>query len=169
MLSTPLRPLKIHVLLARTVARGKLWSVFAVGNLVAVYAVVLTRVLPEYLLGVTLIYALSGAVPRPRRVGGGVLVEADSAAHWLGMDDDQLSRELTHRVPLLKGMSLHRQGAHVYTLGCAHVSRYRASGAVLIGDAAHCTNPTAGQGMAMALTDAGALTEQIEPDTGPRR
>jgi 2-polyprenyl-6-methoxyphenol hydroxylase-like FAD-dependent oxidoreductase len=38
-----------------------------------------------------------------------------------------------------------------------------ARGAVLIGDAIHVTNPTAGQGMTMAIEDAAALARHVGP------
>lgn len=60
-------------------------------------------------------------------------------------------------------MALHLEGAHVYELARAHAARYASDGVVLLGDAAHCANPTAGQGMAMALGDAGALAEHLGP------
>lgn len=102
-------------------------------------------------------------MPHPHRVGLGVLVEAGSAGYWLKMSDTQLSETLAARAPLLAGIQLHRQGSHVYMLSRNHVPHYHVDGAVIIGDAAHTTNPTAGQGMAMALMDAGVLAELIGP------
>lgn len=102
-------------------------------------------------------------MPRPDRVGVGVLVEAGSAAYWMGLDDDELSDILVNRAPTLKGMGLYREGSHVYTITRTHAPRYITDGAAIIGDAAHTTNPTAGQGMAMALSDAGALAEYVGP------
>jgi 2-polyprenyl-6-methoxyphenol hydroxylase-like FAD-dependent oxidoreductase len=96
-------------------------------------------------------------MPHPQRIGVGVLVPAGSARRWLNLDAATLSAELVRRAPVLRGAALHLDAAHFYELTRAHAQRYAAPGAVLIGDAAHCTNPTAGQGMAMALTDAGAL------------
>lgn len=102
-------------------------------------------------------------MPRPDRVGVGVLVEAGSAAYWMGLDDDELADVLVKRVPTLKGMNLYRDGSHVYTITRTHAPHYVTGGAAIIGDAAHTTNPTAGQGMAMALSDAGALADHIGP------
>jgi 2-polyprenyl-6-methoxyphenol hydroxylase-like FAD-dependent oxidoreductase len=48
-------------------------------------------------------------------------------------------------------LALHLKGAHVYELTRAPCRAYAKDGVVLIGDAAHCTNPTGGQGIAMAL------------------
>jgi 2-polyprenyl-6-methoxyphenol hydroxylase-like FAD-dependent oxidoreductase len=102
-------------------------------------------------------------MPRPARVGVGVLVEAGSAPHWLGMSDAELRRRLVARAPILDGMHLHREGAQVYALTRSHAERYVSGPLVIIGDAAHVTNPTAGQGMAMALADAGLLADAIGP------
>ena len=102
-------------------------------------------------------------MPRPDRVGVGVLVEAGSARHWMQRSDADLARDLCARAPILEGMKLHRDGAHVYALQQAHAARYQAQGAVWIGDAAHSTNPTSGQGMAMALSDASALVDAVGP------
>ncbi|MDH5178812.1 MAG: FAD-dependent monooxygenase [Gammaproteobacteria bacterium] len=102
-------------------------------------------------------------MPRPDRVGVGVLVEAGSASYWMGLSDDELSTILVERVPSLKGMKLFRDGSHVYTITRTHAPRYVTDGAVIIGDAAHTTNPTAGQGMALALSDAGSLAAHVGP------
>jgi len=112
-------------------------------------------------------------MPRPTRVGLGVLVEAGSAAWWLGRSDDELARLLVARAPVLEGMRLHRDGAQVYALSRGHAERYVAGSLVILGDAAHLTNPTAGQGMAMALDDAGTFADTVGPalaagaDLGP--
>lgn len=102
-------------------------------------------------------------MPHPDRIGVGILVEAGSARRWMTMDESALSEELAKRAPILRGMALHLKGAHVYELTRAHAARYAKDGVILIGDAAHCTNPTAGQGIAMALSDAGALAEWLGP------
>ena len=55
------------------------------------------------------------------------------------------------------------KGSHLYKLYRAHAERYVARGAALIGDAVHVTNPTAGQGMTMAIEDAAALARHVGP------
>src|SRR5262249_28300657 len=102
-------------------------------------------------------------MPRPTRVGLGVLVEAGSAPRWLGLSDAELQRLLVARAPILEGMRLHREGAQVYALARGHADRYVAGPLVILGDAAHVTNPTAGQGMAMALADAGLFADAVGP------
>ena len=102
-------------------------------------------------------------MPRPDRVGVGMLVAANSSNYWFKLSDAELSQILVSRAPILEGMPLYREGSHVYSLVRSHANRYWLEGAVIIGDAAHTTNPTAGQGMAMALSDAGALAEPIGP------
>jgi 2-polyprenyl-6-methoxyphenol hydroxylase-like FAD-dependent oxidoreductase len=102
-------------------------------------------------------------MPHPDRLGVGILVESGSARRWMTMDEGALSNELVKRAPILRGTALHLEGAHVYELSRAHAPCYASGGIVLIGDAAHCTNPTAGQGMAMALCDADALAEHLGP------
>lgn len=102
-------------------------------------------------------------MPRPDRIGIGMLVEAKSSPHWLQMNEAELQKQLASRVPILGTVKIHRQGSHVYDLARAHASKYVGHGAVIIGDAAHVTNPTAGQGMTMALGDAGRLADLIGP------
>jgi 2-polyprenyl-6-methoxyphenol hydroxylase-like FAD-dependent oxidoreductase len=79
------------------------------------------------------------------------------------MSDDELRARVVARAPILAGTAIHRRGAHVYELSRAHALRYHARGAVILGDAAHVTNPSAGQGMTMALGDAGLLATLVGP------
>lgn len=102
-------------------------------------------------------------MPRPDRVGLGVLVDARSGPRWTGMPDDALARALVARCPLLAGARLLRGRAHVYELSWSHARRYVVDGAALLGDAVHTTNPTAGQGMTSALGDADALAACVGP------
>jgi CDP-diacylglycerol--serine O-phosphatidyltransferase len=67
MVSDPLRPPKIHVLAARLAARGTLGRAVVIANLILVYATVLWRVLPEYVLGLALLYATAGSLMGRRR------------------------------------------------------------------------------------------------------
>jgi 2-polyprenyl-6-methoxyphenol hydroxylase-like FAD-dependent oxidoreductase len=100
-------------------------------------------------------------MPHPDCVGVGMMVNSGTAKQWLTMDEATLSAELSKRAPVLQDMKLNLQGAHLYELTRAHAARYAENGVAIIGDAAHCTNPTAGQGMAMALVDAGVLAEVL--------
>lgn len=102
-------------------------------------------------------------MPRLESVGLGVTVPSGNPGYWRRLPDKDLLAILASRVPVLKHVRLLRHGENVYTLSRAHARRYLVHGAVIIGDAAHRTNPTAGQGMAMALTDAGALADAVGP------
>lgn len=62
MVAHPLRPPKINVLLARLAGRGRWWSGIAIGNVIAVYAAVLWRVAPEYILCLAVAYGGVGSV-----------------------------------------------------------------------------------------------------------
>jgi CDP-diacylglycerol--serine O-phosphatidyltransferase len=62
MLMRPLRIPKIHILMARVAARGGVGMLLVLGNLVAVYGLVMARALPEYVLVLALVYAICGSV-----------------------------------------------------------------------------------------------------------
>ena len=95
------------------------------------------------------------------RVGLGVLVQRiDEPLFRTGSVEERLAA-IRRRSPLLAGCRDCFAGAHLYKLSRAHVPRYVARGAALIGDAAHVTNPTAGQGMTMAIEDAAALARHV--------
>jgi 2-polyprenyl-6-methoxyphenol hydroxylase-like FAD-dependent oxidoreductase len=97
------------------------------------------------------------------RVGLGVLVRpAHEALFRAGPLADKLA-EIGRRSPLLAGRIAYPRGAHLYALQRGHAPVYTTAGAVLIGDAIHITNPTAGQGMTMALEDAEALSRHLVP------
>jgi 2-polyprenyl-6-methoxyphenol hydroxylase-like FAD-dependent oxidoreductase len=70
---------------------------------------------------------------------------------------------ISRRAPILEGMQAVPRGAHLYRLHRGQAARYVARGAALIGDAVHLTNPTAGQGMTMAIEDGAALAERLAP------
>ncbi|HEV3257964.1 MAG TPA: NAD(P)/FAD-dependent oxidoreductase [Gemmataceae bacterium] len=102
-------------------------------------------------------------VPDPSgdRVGLGVLVHRrDEDLFRCGCLDDKLAA-IRQRSPLLGNCRAFLKGAHLYKLSRGHAPRYTARGAVLLGDAVHVTNPTAGQGMTMAVEDAAALARHV--------
>ncbi len=102
-------------------------------------------------------------MPRPTRVGIGMLVPAHDRDRWARLSDEELRAEVVARAPILRDAAIHRDGANVYELVRAHAARYVKEGAAIVGDAAHATNPTAGQGMTMALGDAGLLSDLVGP------
>jgi 2-polyprenyl-6-methoxyphenol hydroxylase-like FAD-dependent oxidoreductase len=102
-------------------------------------------------------------MPRPTRVGIGMLVPAHDRGRWARLSDERLRAEVVARAPILREAAIHREGANVYELVRAHAPRYVKEGAVIVGDAAHATNPTAGQGMTMALGDVGLLSDLVGP------
>jgi CDP-diacylglycerol--serine O-phosphatidyltransferase len=70
MVADPLRPPKIHVLMARAAARGRLGAGLAILALIAVYVAVALRSAPEYILGLAVLYGGVGSV-LGRRPGWG--------------------------------------------------------------------------------------------------
>lgn len=103
------------------------------------------------------------------RIGLGVLVRApEHDLFRAGPLADKLAA-IAARSPLLRtlgqpgGLVAYDQGAHLYTLQRGHARHYHRASAVLIGDALHVTNPTAGQGMTMAIEDATALARHVGP------
>jgi 2-polyprenyl-6-methoxyphenol hydroxylase-like FAD-dependent oxidoreductase len=100
---------------------------------------------------------------RPGVVGTAVLVqERDRDLFRAGTLADKVA-EIWRRSPLLDGAAPLAKNAHLYDLHRSHAPRYVARGAALIGDAVHQTNPTAGQGMTMAVEDGAALARAVAP------
>lgn len=98
-----------------------------------------------------------------QRVGLGVLVHrAEEELFRAGTPAAKMAA-LGRRSPLLAGLEAFNKGAHLYKLHRGHAAAYVADGAALIGDAIHVTNPTAGQGMTMAIEDAEALARHLLP------
>lgn len=95
------------------------------------------------------------------RVGLGVLVYPQQEDLFRAGPLVDKMAALALRSPLFVGAVAHPRGAHLYKLYRGHADRYRARGAVLMGDAVHVTNPTAGQGMTMAIEDAEALARSL--------
>jgi 2-octaprenyl-3-methyl-6-methoxy-1,4-benzoquinol hydroxylase len=100
-------------------------------------------------------------VPGHDRIGLAALVRKDEEAIFRQGSIDEKASRIRRRSPLLTDCREFPKSAHLYTLARSHAERYTARGAVLIGDAVHTTNPTAGQGMTMAVEDAAALAAHV--------
>jgi 2-polyprenyl-6-methoxyphenol hydroxylase-like FAD-dependent oxidoreductase len=98
-----------------------------------------------------------------KRVGLGVLVRKCDEELFRAGPLAKKAEAIGRRSALLSGMQPLAKGAHLYSLYRGHAPRYLGGGAVLIGDAIHVTNPTAGQGMTMAIEDAEALSRRVAP------
>ncbi|MBS1153008.1 MAG: hypothetical protein H6Q89_4706 [Myxococcaceae bacterium] len=96
-------------------------------------------------------------------VGAAVLVHPAQRALFQSGSTEAKLEAIWSRAPILEGMAAIPRGAHLYRLHRGHATRYVARGAALIGDAVHVTNPTAGQGMTMAIEDGAALAQKLAP------
>ncbi|HEY5452789.1 MAG TPA: NAD(P)/FAD-dependent oxidoreductase [Polyangia bacterium] len=100
---------------------------------------------------------------RPGVVGVAVLVHGPQMDLFrAGTLDDKVAA-IRARCPVLASVAPLPRNAHLYALSRGHAAHYFARGAALIGDAVHVTNPTAGQGMTMAIEDAAALVRHAAP------
>lgn len=107
-----------------------------------------------------------GIMLMPQRtgvVGAAVLVHAPELDLFRAGPHQEKADAIRRRCPLLDGCQMLPRHAHLYPLARGHAPDYFARGAALIGDAVHITNPTAGQGMTMAVEDAAALTGHVAP------
>jgi len=102
-------------------------------------------------------------VPGLERVALAVLVHKEEEAVFHGGSLEEKLAAIRRRSPLLTACRAFPKGAHLYKLARGHAPRYTARGAALLGDAVHVTNPTAGQGMTMAIEDAAALARHVGP------
>ncbi len=96
-------------------------------------------------------------------VGAAVLVHREHRAIFQSGTTEEKLAAICERAPILTGMKPVPRGAHLYRLHRSHATRYIDRGAALIGDAVHVTNPTAGQGMTMAIEDGAALAQLVAP------
>jgi 2-polyprenyl-6-methoxyphenol hydroxylase-like FAD-dependent oxidoreductase len=99
----------------------------------------------------------------PGVVGAAVLVHPKEADLFRAGPLEEKAAAIRRRCRLLEGCAPLPRHAHLYPLSRGHAGRYHARGAALIGDAVHVTNPTAGQGMTMAVEDAAALARHVAP------
>jgi monooxygenase len=99
----------------------------------------------------------------PGVVGAAVLVHPKEADLFRAGTLEEKAAAIRRRCRLLDGCAPLPRHAHLYPLSRGHAARYHARGAALIGDAVHVTNPTAGQGMTMAVEDAAALARHVGP------
>jgi len=99
----------------------------------------------------------------PGVVGAAVLVHPREADLFRAGPLEEKAAAIRRRCRLLEGCAPLPRHAHLYPLSRGHAARYFARGAALIGDAVHVTNPTAGQGMTMAVEDAAALARHVAP------
>jgi len=107
-----------------------------------------------------------GVMTMPQRagvVGVAVLVQPHQLQLFQAGTMEQRLRAIWRRSPLLCGMPHVGKNAHLYRLHRGHAARYVSRGAALMGDAVHLTNPTAGQGMTMAIEDGAALARRLSP------
>lgn len=104
-------------------------------------------------------------VPHPsgERIGLGVLVRRREEELFRSGSIEEKMTAIRARSRLFADCRPFPRGAHLYKLSRAHAPRYSARGAVLLGDAVHVTNPTAGQGMTMAIEDGAALARHVGP------
>src|SRR5262249_15532157 len=110
-------------------------------------------------------------VPHPsgERVGLGVLVRPRDEELFRSGTAEAKLEAIRRRSSLFANCRAFPRGSHLYKLSRAHAPRYTARGAALLGDAVHVTNPTAGQGMTMAVEDGAALARHIGPILGRGR
>jgi 2-polyprenyl-6-methoxyphenol hydroxylase-like FAD-dependent oxidoreductase len=97
----------------------------------------------------------------PGVVGAAVLVQPPELELFRAGPLDEKAAAIRRRCRLLDGCAPLPRHAHLYPLSRGHAPAYVQRGATLIGDAVHVTNPTAGQGMTMAVEDAAALARHV--------
>jgi len=90
-----------------------------------------------------------------------IVVPSGQSAIWRKYNDKELMDQLVKRVPKLQNVAIHREDEHTYKMVRMHVENYSSKGVALIGDAAHQTHASSGQGMNMAIQDADILSKLL--------
>jgi len=91
-----------------------------------------------------------------------VVIEPEQVSTWTKYSDEELMKKISERLPRLKGLKLFREHEHAYKMIKMQADTYSKNGAVLIGDAAHLTHASSGQGMNMAIQDADVLSRVVK-------
>ena len=102
-------------------------------------------------------------VPGRNHVAVAALIHREDEEEFRRLSFRERISLIQRRSPLLTACQAVSENTHLYQLSRAHAAHYTAAGAVLIGDAIHLINPTAGQGMTMAIEDAAALARLLGP------
>jgi 2-octaprenylphenol hydroxylase len=85
----------------------------------------------------------------------------EQAREYLALDDEDFLGRLTDASCGVLGRLGPISARAEFPLRMLHARRYCRPGVVLVGDAAHCVHPLAGQGMNLGLLDAAVLADEI--------
>jgi 2-polyprenyl-6-methoxyphenol hydroxylase-like FAD-dependent oxidoreductase/sugar lactone lactonase YvrE len=88
---------------------------------------------------------------------------------WREVGLEQVHAELSQRFPYYSDMQLLDDDLHVFKILLHHAETYVSDGAIVLGDAAHCTPPYYGMGMNMGMRDAYHAAKAIVPALQSRK